>query len=252
VTYLSTVLADNPTHYWRLADPVGSGVFFDLIATARSGIFNATQISGSGYTGPTSDGGSCYFLNFAQPRSHNNVLPNLPLSLECWVWSMGDPVAPMSLLSTSAGPQFYLDAALKGNIHGVNNNYVAAAAVTAEAWHHFVGTFTGAAEQLWIDGVNVAGGADANASAASKLAVGCNLSGGTMFGGYIAEVAIYAAVLSNARIAAHFAAADRITSTPVLGSFSGNPATNPTASATANAAELDLILASVRRTFPNT
>jgi hypothetical protein len=250
VTYLSTVQADNPTHYWRLADPVGSGVFFDLVAAARSGLFNDVLFSGAGYTGPAGDGGSAWFISGAShPRTHLNVLPNLPFTLECWVWSLGDPTAAMSLLSTSQGFQFYLDAAMKPNVKGTNNNFVAGAALVAEAWHHFLATFTAAASQLWVDGVNVAGGADVNVNGASKLAVGCNLAGATPFGGYIAEVAVYGAALAAGRIAAHLAAATSVASTPVIGTFSGNPFTSPTAGTTSDTTTLASILASVRKTY---
>jgi hypothetical protein len=89
-----------------------------------------------------------------------------------------------------------------------------APAVSAGAWHHVVSTFDGSTSRMaiWIDGVSAvtvmgSPGVPAIPQGWSIGAQNCGCNGNA-FVGAIDELAIYPSVLSDARIRAHYAAAN--------------------------------------------
>jgi hypothetical protein len=89
-----------------------------------------------------------------------------------------------------------------------------APAVSAGQWHHLVSTFDGPTSRMaiWIDGVSAVSviGAPGVPAIPQGWSIGAQNCGcnGNAFVGAIDELAIYPAVLSDARIRAHYAAAN--------------------------------------------
>ena len=84
-------------------------------------------------------------------------------------------------------------------------------AVSAEGWHHVVGTFDGTTVRLYVDAVRVSSAATSVAlpARASALTIGnqnCDCSGNGFIGS-VDELAIYDKALSRERIQAHVQAA---------------------------------------------
>ena len=105
---------------------------------------------------------------------------------------------------------------------GNANNYldgdaILGGTVTTGAWHHIVGVFDGAKASLYVNGISVASRAISGyqTNGARPLRIGTTCFDGSMgtfagnrnFDGWIEEVALYGAALSDQDIAAHYAAA---------------------------------------------
>jgi len=253
MSYLSEVLADNPSHFWRLADPGGEWAA-DIGSAAPQMMIVKPQTNGSiaimGYSGPASDGGSALLLT----PSYLQTVPiqaTFPFSVECCVFldyvtaalqafvAWNYDTQTVGLAVGGALPGVYVAYSSAGNVAGgVPSKYV---------WDHVVGVYTAAATTLYVNGVNVgAGGATALAGVTNIYLGRTSVNGQPIQGDSIAEVAIYPTALSAARVLAHFNALDQRHSTPVYGAASG------LSGAPTNAAYTDLlqqILQSVRRIY---
>ena len=250
MSYLATVLADNPSHFWRLADPPGTAVLFDLIAAGRHGIFANVAYAATGYTGPASDGGSMYFNSFSpDTRLHHAITLTPPFSVDCWGWAMSDAGVLMSLFGHNT-LLIVLNAALQPAFRSNAVLSASAVAVTDETWHHYAIVVTALGYTGYVDGAVVVGPiADPTAALLGKMQLGNGTAAGTPWGGYIAELASYPAALTGVRVAAHFAAGDSATNVPVLGTFSGNPGTGPNAGNLSAGVSLSDLRKAVYRTF---
>lgn len=220
--YLAAVLGDAPLHYWRLADP-GGGAAID-IGSARENVYTAGGAPQLGYSGPVSDGGSCFFLGNAWFKSAQTPTRSPPYTLECWVWQAATPTNDVWAFSCN-----------NAKIGDANGTAYAIATVTAFAlasttavpagsWHHLVLTVTTTVMTIWLDGVIVATASHATGAQTAADFIGSD--GTNAMQGFVAECAFYAFVLGNARIAAHFAAPDQLTLAPTYkigGTF--NPVT---------------------------
>jgi Concanavalin A-like lectin/glucanases superfamily len=209
LTYLATVLADNPVHYWRLADQGGL-----LLHDIGSAPFNLAvdPIASSGpYSGISNSGASWYCDNIG-PGTRQILTQAKPLSVECWVWLLDNIAFQQNIVfwdGTAATTVFcYIDAAGHANIGGTGlATATSVAQVSAQAWHHFVITSTGATTILYVDGASFL-------TPAGTL--GTPINRAIMFGGqptvsthtalFVCEAAIYSTALTAARVAAHFAA----------------------------------------------
>jgi hypothetical protein len=115
---------------------------------------------------------------------------------------------------------------------------------TAQRWHHLVATYDGANMRLYVD--NTAAGpaaAGVQANVSTLLEISTNQSLSNWGHAFYAEIAVYAAALSAARVAAHFAAIDQVANVPVFSSAAGTPAAPST--------QLASILAAVQATYQN-
>jgi hypothetical protein len=127
--------------------------------------------------------------------------------------------------------------------------FVAAVADARQHWHHFVLTLAVGAFTGYYDAVNLGAGVPGGLGN-GLYNVGDRPSAGLRAQGFISECAVYPAVLTAARVTAHFNAADARTTRPVYkqaGQFditlgSGSPVS----------ADLNAIKNAVIRVFPNT
>jgi hypothetical protein len=251
LTYLSTVLADAPVHYWRFADP--GGFLAHDIGSAPvhlTGGFNSPM----GWSGIAADGGSGFCAGSSGFETLDVVTQARPFTVEGWFWWPYKNPALESLWywdGVAANQMFlYRDANHLLNMGGTGVTAIGPVGDPAsQSWHHIVGVFAAAATNLWLDGVNIAGNATAVASpVARKLGLGMQPGDGQVTVAFITEAAVYGVALSNARIAAHFAAQE-VTQAPVF--FPGG---NPSNLGYGSAPPVPVggwqdILSSVRKTY---
>jgi hypothetical protein len=256
MTYVSTVLADAPHHFWRCADPGGS--YLHDIGSAPKAMLAHNNANGNGsdvgYSGPASDGGSCTCGNNAAFACYEAEVFGYPVTAECWVWiaqQNGLNTVPMAI-ETVAGATlayFNITAARTVQVYSAAAPMNGAIVLSLNAWHHLVAVCNVGATQLYVDGVlDVAAAGAAGPAQANQLGIGfAPAINGNFFAGSIAEVAVYLASLTGAQVAAHFAAADNVPSRPVF--HQRGQWTLATGGTVTNSDQLAAILASVRKVF---
>lgn len=222
MSYLSTVLADAPVHYWRCADP-GGNLLHD-IGSAPWHMLAGFQ-DDTGWSGVASDGGSANFsLNAHYANTGDTVnYPGGALTFECWVWVTQNMPAAGNLMTWMPGGPIALNRTGTSWNWGYGGGASASALhYTAHAWHHLVGVWTGAVTQLYIDALAAAPGAGAAVAAGpGLLTLGEGQAGAPYFGALVAEAAVYFSALSAARVSAHYLAADNLLRDPVWSAAGG-------------------------------
>jgi len=245
--YSSAVLADAPVHYWRMADP-GGGIAHDIGSSPHHLHGLGSAISQPlGYSGPISDGGAmdlCLDGQYANTGNPVTIVAD-PLTVELWYWNWQGLASTRDLIQIQSANQIALFHSAtqwswlyNGVTLSTNNGF------TEQAWHHIVASHGGGNSRLYIDSNPFGPSAvalQANVSAIMELSANAAL-GPNWGGGYFAEVAIYNVALSQARVSAHFVAADQVGQAPInLASGGGGGA--PFTSAIGD------ILAAVRRSY---
>jgi hypothetical protein len=256
MTYVTTVAADSPDHWWRMADP-GGAILHDIGSNAHTIPLFTNEPNGIPYSGMTSDGLCGVRL------SNGGVIKGSILnaigttwSVECWAWLFTTNTDGQILELGAAGgnPRIGLRHILaSGKILAYQTQLpltiTSVATPTDQAWHHFVLTYDHANLRLYIDGVldtTVAGVAATNNTYNTFLLTDVNSTTAAL--GFIEDVATYTTLLSGPNVAAHFAAADQVAQTPVwAGPASG--LSGSTGSATPIGPNIDSILSSVRKTY---
>jgi hypothetical protein len=252
--YSSAVLADNPVHYWRMADP-GGGIAHDVGSSPLHLHGLGSAISQPlGYSGPISDGGSmdlCLDGQYANTGNPITITVN-PFTVEMWYWNWQALAATRLLIQIQSANQIALfhDATLwrwlYNGVQSTSNFHF-----TSQIWHHLVGTYDGANAKLYVDSTPAAPAAVAPQAAVSTIMeLSANAALGVVWGGgFFAEVAIYATALSQTRVSAHYVAADQQGQAPInLASGGGGGAPFTSALGTILSSTSD-ILAAVRKAF---
>lgn len=211
MSYLSTVLADNPVHYWRCAD-AGGPILHDIGSFPKHMLGPNNLL---GYTGIANDGGSfvAYQVQFYTVRE--NVPLTDPFSVEAWVWiSEQTPGATYGIIEwdgVTAGTGVSMEIRTDRKVQCFVNASAAIVGTTilsTQTWHHLVVTYDRSSVRLYVDGVQDASLALTTATSAN-LHIGLggkvNATAGVNFG-FLCEGATYASALSAARVAAHYGA----------------------------------------------
>src|SRR4051794_6062875 len=213
--YAATIVADNPTSYWRLDETSGTTAADQR--AANPGTYSAGVTLNR--PGATADGdpavdlnGTSGYLRVADAASLR--LADGPFSLEAWV---NRP----TLGATFPGDQEQLfDKSDGGYQVNIQNNVVHFAqaagldiAVATKAmgtgWHHIVVTKNGPTANIYQDGVDVTGTVTNRTlvDGAGPLIVGARRGAASAFlDGFLDEVAVYRSALSATQVAAHYAA----------------------------------------------
>lgn len=254
MSYLTDVMADNPVHFWRCADP--GGKWANDIGSSPLGLVARASFDILGYTGPNSDGGSAIFTIQAALWEVDRRNITVPLTLEAVFFQHNidarlQVVFTTEIAGVSSPCGMGIDATGKPYMSNTGTLITAAAAPTFNAWHHMVATHTGAIRTLYIDGVQVAAQANVVGTLTGSLSVGGTPPNSTQAAEmFISEVAFYNTALTAARVSAHYAALDNLASKPVFkpyGNFAGGTGTS-----TFTTQDVQDILSAVRRTFPTT
>ena len=213
--YNTTILADNPTAYWRLDEASGSS------AADSKGSNTGTYSAGvtKNQAGATADGDAAIDLNgtsgyISVPDASPLRLADGPFSLEAWVnrptlgqTFPGDQEQVFD--KTDGGYQIniasnviYFDQAGIGSI-------AHATVAMGTGWHHIVATKNGASVHIYLDGVDVTSAVTNRTltDGSAPLILGARRGTSSAFlDGFLDEVAIYKSALSPAQVAAHYAA----------------------------------------------
>jgi len=225
MTYLSTVLADAPTHYWRCADP-GGVVANDLGSARPLPLFGiGSTASGTlGYSGPNAGGGSIVCTNLPWFETIAKLQAVFPISIDWVLWTPGPRADgaqcfPWGWADNGNGPYHN---ELATGIFAFNfgaGASVPVAAPTPNRWHHFAFTYAALAANFayYIDGVLQPATTPSGVVAAwnDHLLLTRRLAAGQGYLGAISEFAIYNSVLTGAQVNAHFAAIDQQLQPPV-------------------------------------
>lgn len=257
MSILTAILADNPLHYWRLADPPGSDIAAD-IGSSRMPAFATIKNGGCGYLGPSSDGGSAYQNNQQGfYLTHISIPMQIPGSVEVWFWNGGGNTNRNFMGWDGAianSTDAFVDATNKVQARygaGAFGNLIQPVASSFQTWHQMVIAADVSNQQLYIDGSLVAQQNVTALAGTGIFATGAETAHASGFFGFVAETAIFPSKLSPVRIQAHFLGADQINIQPVWTGTSSNAGVSP-GGAVATETDLSAVLAAVRRTFPTT
>lgn len=256
MTYLSAVLADNPLHYWRCADPGGS-IVHDIGSSPDALLMAGQYQEPLPYIGPNSDGGSILLNGITGPWDLDGEALNNPFTVECWVWQQErTPATQYCILANLAAggvlAALYLNNGVP-NLQGFGApRATAVAAISKQHWHHLVGTVDALGNGLlYVDAV-VQPGAVVGAGGAGSYtkAIGLVSPGGTnVLSGALSECAMYSAVLTPTQVNNHFVAADNTISRPI---YKANGTWSiTTGSLTSNAQQLAVVLGDLSTTYLN-
>jgi hypothetical protein len=227
VAYADAVLADGPALYWRLGEASGTtaanlgsasgdGTYTGTPTLAQPGLLPGDADTCAKFNGDYVDGG-------ALTATALGIANNADRTIECWLkvepsgsggtyrvpWAVGGGSQPAALyigLSDTASPTAW-EIGLWGGVSSFTMPSPVAAA------RHVALTYAGATKafEVFVDGVSVhtyTHGANLTTVGAAPFDAGwLRPTAANHWAGWLDEVAVYASVLSGARIAAHFAAA---------------------------------------------
>lgn len=223
--YTQTVRNDSPVGYWRMSEPIGSTTA-DVSGNGRTGTYGGTgttkgangllvgdtnraaAFNGSGYVdmtdldvwSPSTTGFltvEALFSVTAVSGTQVIVSKSGAASTQEWVLRVLGTGRLQMLVTDAAGTQLAL----------AQSN---ASTIFAGVTYHVVATIAnGTLVNLWLNGVlvdtEVPSGSTTNTTSALRVAAKANSTSNLT--GTVDEVSIYSTVLSDARIAAHYAAA---------------------------------------------
>ncbi|MGL4173797.1 MAG: signal peptidase I [Actinomycetota bacterium] len=234
-TYSAAVLADSPTHYYRLAEsPITAGttVATSTAPGALTGTYRRNGAAGAGFTAaqPSSlpcdtntsvrfDGASTYV------SANANVTNPQVFSVEARFKTTGSAAGGKIVgfgnngtgSSASYDRHIFMNNAGRlvfGVYPGAVRVVVSPASYNDNQWHHVVATLSSAGMRLYVDGVLVA--SDPAITSAQvyngRWRIGWDNLGGwgantptnSYFTGFIDEVAIYNSALTATQVTAHF------------------------------------------------
>jgi Concanavalin A-like lectin/glucanases superfamily len=251
VSYLTTVQADSPLHYWRMADP-GGNILHD-IGSSPLHLVAALTTTGP-YSGIAADGASIQSNGSAGPETFTALAQALPVTLECWFWLMFNTFAINQIVywdgsGTGNEIQAWVDtaAALNVAVSGLGTQTYAGP-VTQQAWHHFALTCTTAQLRVYLDGtLRISQNAVFPSPISKPIGWGCHPLVTDSHLIFVSEAALYSTALSAARVSAHFAAQEQ-SFAPVF--FGTGNAANPSYPSSSNPPSVIAdVLSSVRKTF---
>jgi len=243
--YAAAVAGDGPVSYWRLGETSG------ITAADAFGTNPGTYLSGVSLDTPgllaadaanpaaTLDG-----VNDAVAvQSSSGLSPTAAVSVEAWVKPTTIPGAgSFASIATKAesyalqfnGPQLEFTTMQGGTRRRVQ---APAGTVVAGQTYHVVGTYDGATQRLFVNGVQVASGAFSGPLGVTnnRVVLGSWDTASEFFQGTVDDVAVYAKVLTASQIVNHFDQGRGATSPPptvqrtltVAGTASGSVTSSP-------------------------
>lgn len=218
--YRSTITSTpGVVGHWPLDEAAGATTVTEVIGNRVATPSRAVTF---GLAPGIDAGGTSASLSGSTNISHGNVLTLTGnLSVEAWVaptTSSGD----RHILSKGATNSGYHLLLANGRVPAlqVNSTRVTAPALSAGGWHHVVGTLSGRAMAIYVDGrlagsATLANTAPFASSQALLLGRRSSSSSTSYWQGGLDEVALYNQALDATAVAAHFAAGADI-STPAV------------------------------------
>lgn len=220
-TYATTVLADTPIAYYRLAEVTGT-IADDISGHARQGTINNSPTLGVATLLTDPADGTDFAMTFANASSQDISLPTafIPTgsghawSLECWckpatiasgtyasMMSMGSNVANQlaDIAFNNTGGTYKFVMATFGT------SVFASTTITIGNIYHVVSTYDGTNMRLYVNSTLVAGPSAFSLNLTTGFAQIGN-DNANFFNGTIDEPAFYNYALSSAQVSAHYTA----------------------------------------------
>lgn len=239
---------DAPYHYWEF--PSGGGQLVEDFGSTPNVLVGISNPP-TGYAGVWDGGLACAFNGIGYWVADQSEALVAPVSIECWCWVYSFAGADCILINWAGGGAngcgLHLNAARQPRFAVDNLDIHSAGAVSVQAWHHIVGTYSSGTATLYVDNVQVATiGAGGVLGAADKWSVGGTAGGANRFNGLLASPAVYHSALIAAQIGAHYTAAD---DKGVFPAFVGAPAGGFGGGIGGIPVDLGTILNSVRKVY---
>jgi hypothetical protein len=216
-SYPSAVLGDHPVSYWRLDETSGTIAGDQTVANPGTYAGSPTLGAASLVPGEPTNGAVAFNGTTSEVRVGQAGTLNLAgaLSLEAWIKPSSLPLAG-SFASILTKPESYalqfngptLEFAIVES--GLRMRLPApAGTIVAGNAYYVAGTFDGATQRLYVNGVQVASVALAGTADLSMGGLYIGSWDGTKeyFAGTIDESAVYSKTLTATQVAAHYAAA---------------------------------------------
>jgi acid phosphatase type 7 len=261
-TYRDEVLADNPSSYWRLGETSGTTAV-DERASANGGYVNGVALGQTGALANDTNGA----VSFDGVNDHvlvpytSSLDLTTAVSVEAWIkrskpgWQVvvGKPGHAQSKHENYA---IWFNSTNRVVAYfGNGTRYASVTSTPVDTnWHHVVATYDNATAKLYLDGsLATSTTSDIQMTANTlPLNMGRSTTGSYFFGGQLDEVAVYATVLSSARVQAHYDVGRAIDRDPPVVSLdapahaSSTSDTTPTFSGIAGTATGDSATVTVR------
>ena len=236
VDYPTTVLADNPSAYYRLEEASGATTAIDATANGLNGTYlydidvngnpdypklaqNGIDTNSVLFHVYTDTNGAAHTSLIDVPYSAT-LNPQGPFSIEFWARPTSDnhgdyatPVGNFGGYGDNSGWHFYQSPG-SGNSSGSwiwdvpsAGQFIQTSPVVKNQWTHLVGVYDGTSLIFYINGVATAtvSGSGFLANSANDLFIGGDpATGHGYWEGYVDEVAFYPTALSAAKVLAHY------------------------------------------------
>ena len=214
--YSDTVLASNPTAYYRMSESSGTTMFDSV--NANNGTYgSAITLNAAGPQPPTfpaMDPGNTGIFSDGTANGFGAIptvagLNTTTYSMELWFNYSGSKL--QYLLGRGSGTSLQYDTI---GLNGTNLLYFNGAtvlngpAVTQNAWHQLIFTRSGTAINIYLDSVNViSNNVAATYGASTRIVVGDRPSdvGGLNPVAFYDELSLYNSALTAAQVLNHFA-----------------------------------------------
>ena len=216
--YSNAELSDAPSGYWRLGET--SGTTASDAAGANPGTYDNGPALGQPSLLPADAANQAVGFDgtddYVDIESSSPLSPSTGVSVEAWIKPAALPGAGefASIASKPGSYSLQFDGSqLEFKIDqpgGSRRLQASSGPIQVGHAYYVVGTFDGAMQRLYIDGVEVANAVrptEAISTNGDELRIGSWNGSEEFFDGTIDEVAVYTAALSAARIDAHYQAA---------------------------------------------
>ena len=212
-TYVSAVLGDGPSYYWRLGDS-GTTIGSDSSGNNRAGTYRSPTLGQPGALVGDASTSANFTSSSIISRSAGDGLPtgNAARSLEVWFESTNTNTQELVGYGPAYGSPFVLrltGSTIQAFYWSAGPSVVAPYNIENGAWHHVVVTYDGTSINFYLDGQHIG-----NPAAAGPLTTTSDVGlmagaepwdgGNDPFRGNLQEVAVYPTTLSAAQVLSHF------------------------------------------------
>jgi len=202
-------MRDAPLAYWRLGETLGATAG-DASGHGRHGAWSGTPALGQPGALDSDPAATAALLDGVDDHVDLPALPALgdTLTLEFWFRPLAGGDATQCIFGEADGsPAVLFKNAGKLSLSYAGADHLNDAPIAYDTWHHVAIAIEAGAGTFYVDG-SVAGAFTGFPSGFVPDRMGAD-AGGDRYKGYLAEVALYGAALSAARVTAHYAAAWR-------------------------------------------
>jgi beta-glucanase (GH16 family) len=211
--YRAAVTGDGPVSYWRLGETSGTSAA-DTTGADTGTYRNGVALAAAGLTSDSADRAATFdgVNDSVAAASTAGLSPANTVTVEAWVRPSALPAAGSFASIASKAESYTLQ--FNGNRlefttmqSGTRRRVQAAAgAVVAGQSYHVVGTYDGATQRLYVNGVQVASAAFAGPMSVNtnRVVLGSWDTASEFLAGTIDDVAVYNKVLTAAQIANHY------------------------------------------------